>query len=201
MRVVKQQKSGAKPNIVRVIVVTALFLVVGGIIIVLAFSGVLNFGGGTKPNSDLAKTVCEKHGGELKTEDKPSGEYELAVSCTNASSSPDPERINEVFLFEIYYLSNYNLNERLEKARSSLGDSPYYRVLENSDDYIKVYAGVSNDYGTEYNFAAFYKNMMVMVLTYNAPLAEDLLVELGFPDRGRAEVYEVTSAEIEEEDT
>ena len=71
MRVVKQRKPGAKPSKVRVIVVTAIFLIVGGVAIALAFSGVLNFGGGTKPNSDLAKSVCEKHGGELKTEDRP----------------------------------------------------------------------------------------------------------------------------------
>ncbi len=208
----KQKKRKMSPAVSKALGIVVFILIVGGVVAALLFSGAVNFGVNNGPESDpeVAKSVCEKYGGILRTGED-SEEYKTVVSCTNATDSSesedideifnslDPDRINEIFLFQIYYLGSKNLDSRWKKARSSLSDSPYYNVLENSEDFIKVYAAASNDYGVQYNFATFYKDMMGVIMAYDAHFAEDLLVELGFPNHGYAEAYELTSENTEEE--
>ena len=178
-----------KNNLIILIIVIVAILAIIGVVIAAALGA---FGGGglfgdPTPTPELAKSVCEKHGGEFKDILDPSSSYQEEYQAAFICSRTEQEDISSAFEYYVYFIKDEKKEEFWSKTKSSL-DNDYYTVLEDSDSYIKVYDSMSNDSRTttNYMYEVLYKNAVGAVMTLDGPFAEQLLVELGFPDRSHA---------------
>ena len=195
------QPEPKKPNskTIGIIVVAVLVLGVVGTIIALFATGVISFGGGSgggggngggggsngnnpTPTMELAKSVCEKYGGSVKTTEGLEGSFdenfENAVECDNLEAKDESKQ----FAFGIYFLKDEVLESYWEDSRKAAVKQ--FDILENSDTYLKGYLTTPNK-ASQHGFALLYKNAVAEVGAHSGSFAEDLIVELGFPNRSR----------------
>ena len=181
------EKKKLNGMMIALIAVVVVLLVGGGVFAALMLGGVFN---NPTPTPELAKSVCEKYGGTISTDDGMYGDYENYMLCDNHEAEEN------LFMYGIAFLKEESLDEMWEQARESLGkDYSDYEILENSDTYIKVYTPQTQGSVTMYSFAVLYKNAVLEMEVLDGELGEKLLVELGFPDRSRGESY----AEVSED--
>ena len=146
----------------------------------------------SKPTPELTESVCKKRGGIFSSYDSASFgdiEYDDAEDEdwseeSETAESPYYYCQSDNFYFGLTFLSDDQVSLYADAIRSSMDYSPEsYVILENSDDYIKTYSYLD---GMGCTYMAMHKNMIVTIVAENTSFAEDLLVELGLPDRSRA---------------
>lgn len=193
------QPEPKKPNSKTISIIVAAVLVLGivGTIIALFATGVISFGGSSgggggnggggggnnsTPTMELAKSVCEKYGGSVRTTENIEGSFdenfENAVECDNLEAKDESKQ----FAFGIYFLKDEVLESYWEDSRKAAVKQ--FDILENSDTYLKGYLTTPNK-ASQHGFALLYKNAVAEVGARSGSFAEDLIVELGFPNRSR----------------
>ena len=185
----KKKLSG---GMITLIIILVVLLVGGGIFGVLVATGAVSFGGAgggglfsdPTPTAELARSVCEKNGGEL-SENRNNRKFTAQIECKNTESSA------EGFEFVIAFMTD-ETNEEMWKDAKRMIDDDRLKILENSDTLIKVYK--SSNTSTSYDFYALYKNTYIELEVLDGNFGEQLLVELGFPDRSKGGPY----AEVDE---
>ena len=187
VEVSQQVEQPKKKNtaIIWIIVIIVVFGIVG-VVIVLMVIGVIPSGGlfgNSTPTPELARTVCEKYGGKLDSGEGSLVDYSDAIICDNSLSSDKP------FKFEEFFVKDDKLDRYWQDAKTDLTNAGC-EVLENSDTFIKCYADERMFTSSfKYTFEVMYKNAVAMITAADGDLIEDLLVELGFPDRSRGGPY------------
>ncbi len=170
-------------KIIGIIVAIVLVLVVGGVVATLFLTGVIKLGDesapdGPMPTPELAKSVCEAYDGRYFSVDVPDENIQSAHYCEKIMN--DNNGSITMFSYEIHFLNDANNEEHQKRIESALSNN-FYTILENSDDFKKLYMLNSN---SNCILSAFYKNVEIDIAAVSNSLGEKLLVELGFPDRG-----------------
>ena len=176
---------------------TIIYCVVTGSIIVFGIIGIvllLAFGRTRKntppivekmPTLELAQSVCEKYGGEFETEENDS---ENLIVDSYVFCKTDDFSYNLGFFGED--VTNEYRSEIMRKMIVYPDEYEHTIVLDNSDNIVKLYDDSSEDI----IYMIIYNSVMLELEVYDKDFnAEDLLVELGFPDRNRIEDYNSSS--------
>ena len=192
---INTDKPVKKTNISMIVtVVVTLLICIGGLIVGLLLSGLFSFGSGNNnsandvtPTPELAESVCEKHGGEFVTKTTSSDDYASDYLC---EKDEEGDNTGTLFTFEIIFLKDDTIEKYRNMMENSLVNSSM-TTLEDSDEYVKTYMAPSEDYLLDdYVFAALYKNVLIDLRVANISFGEDLLAELGFPNRSRKDSLE-----------
>ena len=175
-----------------IIIVVILVLCVGGVVATLFLTGVIKFGGESvsndlEPTPELAKSVCEKYGGKFSNNNN---SQEGIISMYYCEKDDDEENSDTAFSYEMAFIEDDKIDEFRRMMKSSLLDD-YSVSLEDSDTYTKIYVPPSDDiYLVHHSFAGLYKNVAIELQVNDGIFGEDLLVELGFPNRSRKESFD-----------
>lgn len=157
------------------------------------------------PTPELAESVCEERGGVFKSAEdygldlsQNSNKYYSAMYSCEKYSDGQAATLPDDFAYEIYFVSEELVDDYWSEIKTSFSEeaegtnlASAYTMLENSDEYIKGH--VAGEY------IAAYQDAMIMVSAGSVKTAEDILAELGFPDRNRADSDEEGADEGEGE--
>ena len=158
------------------------------------------------PTPELAESVCQERGGTFKSaedyslnlEQESNKYYSDMYGCEKYSDSSKMPSEEGDFAYEIYFVKEEMKDEYWGKVKESFSEEAEaanlageYTVLENSDEYVKGHIGAE--------YIAAYDNAMIMLSAIDVKTAEEILVELGFPDRNRADVEKEDEGEGEGE--
>ena len=181
-------------RLIWIVVIVALVFGAAGTIVGLILGGVIKFGGVSTPTIELARSVCEKHGGTIydsKDHLNNSEDYTDVLSC-------DGSELSNPFNYRIFFVTDDSVDKYKEQV-VSIGNltimNDGFTILEDSDTYKKNYYSYSYNSVTHYYYMAMYKNAIISLVTMDDSYAEDLLVELGFPDRSRVGSSATTNKE------
>ena len=136
----------------------------------------------TGPSAALVKSTCERHNGTITAFDKEvvssiMDSFTEGYYCEyNGSYSDD-----NAFEFAAYFI-NGSMIDYFRTTSGSL--PPSSTILENSDDMIKFYYCSSSSNYCSYD--VLYKNVVIELVSTNTATAEQALIELGLPNRSKA---------------
>ncbi|MBQ2659453.1 hypothetical protein IJF85_00525 [Candidatus Saccharibacteria bacterium] len=136
----------------------------------------------TGPSAALVKSTCERHNGTITAFDKEEvlsimDSFTEGYYCEyNGSYSDD-----NAFEFAAYFI-NGSMIDYFRTTSGSL--PPSSTILENSDDMIKFYYCSSSSNYCSYD--VLYKNVVIELVSTNTATAEQALIELGLPNRSKA---------------
>lgn len=194
--IINQPNSEDKPKKTNfkmiIIIVVILVLCIGGVVAALFLTGVIKFGGESvsndlEPTPELAKSVCEKYGGKFSSNNN---SQEGIISMYYCEKDDDEENSDTAFSYEMAFIEDDKIDEFRRMMKSSLLDD-YSVSLEDSDTYTKIYVPPSDEiYLVHHSFAGLYKNVAIELQVNDGIFGEDLLVELGFPNRSRKESFD-----------
>ena len=185
------------------IVIASIIAIAGIILGILTATGTLNWSqifagiglGGSEgnpfsnsptPTVSLAESTCKNHGGTFsdvtyKMENSMPSDREVpdilgAYNCDFEGSAQNNSNAVE---FELILIDD-NMVDYFDEIGSFPSSA---NILENSDEMIKFI-----DYKTDkyVEYYVLYKNAEVMLIAPNYDIAEQALVELGFPNRSKA---------------
>lgn len=151
----------------------------------------------SKPTPELAESVCKKYGGELETittsdlssADNGYNDY-LAVGYSCSGEKGKAAFMMNGTQYTIMFLKDDKKDEYWAELRKTVAETePYedmsgYSVLENSDNFIKVYMTIA---GLVRGYTVAYDNAVAMVYTQSDSAAEDILRDLGFPEGAKVD--------------
>ena len=181
---VMQDKSSQNKGKKTVAIVVIIVAVLGalGVLIWFLISGGVGMFGFSGPTPRIAKSVCEKYGGDYFEDESNSRK---TVSCFNYSDNVLRE---QQFSFVLMFLNRDDSKRYWEEGKTLFDvSSDTTVVLENSDSYIKAYSAKDS---ILYN--VLYGNVAGTIETpSNIDLIENLLIELKFPDRNRADAEDI----------
>lgn len=146
-----------------------------------------------EPTPELAESVCKKYGGELEVFEGEEvmddyGEVESKYICEkfeNAQQVGDMQMVvsyaADDFMYEVDFIKEDKIEERWARLKSANKVSDN-RILENSDDAIRMFDLTQVNGATVETDMIMYKKTAAVILTYSedSTLAKEILNELGF---------------------
>lgn len=143
-------------------------------------------GTSTGPSVKLAETACEKYGGEFKdASENIDNSVGYSMYVCYADKNGDNVISENDWQFMFYSFEDGELEQYWEQLKTPAENSLITTtVLEDTDEFYKRYD--QNTTTGFYNYYVLYKDAVVNVAASDNSFIEDLLVELGFPDRSRA---------------
>lgn len=203
----KQKKHNK--SIIAAIVTIVIVIIIVVVVVIIALSGGNN-GAGANVSMDTVKSYCEKNEMEIDTsttETEPKMEYLICYSANEPNNDNSYHSSTYLTLADSDYMTisfgvaDKSLMEYQEfvAVRDQLMDSGV--VLENSDNYLKIYIMMTSSTGA---YLIISDNTYMQLMASDDVAARAALIEIGYPDRNwptEQDTYSSSTTQVSQKDT